>query len=275
MSPEEMLEGSFVARRRIGWRIVRDLARRRGLARAGESLADATASHPSPWTEPFQVFPLRHVDLRDPMIASFQRAPFPLLPTACDPILPDEDIERFCEIAQSVGLRLGIHLGADEPAFRLLTDPSIAVRAWPSPDELMELESLETQRVLQQLLRRTELDIHSMLAKEGYQEIEASELIVMAKFAAKRLVLSDPAADRALMLIRLQDEIGNADKSTAKAALLRLMASVQGLLQSGEGAPADKDVGGMVRDVLNLGSGEQRGLLEPPIEPNHEPVKEG
>jgi hypothetical protein len=264
LSPEQRLDDTVPERRQIAWRILREFARVRGLVRVGEPLADATKAHPSPWSSPFQVFPLKSVDLHDPMVLSCSREPIALLP-----LNDEEQVERFCDFARTLGLRLHVH--ADDKgsaAFDLLSDPDLAREAWPRPDEILEVEALEQKRVLRMILAQPELQVCSVLGQQGYREHEIMDILALAKWAAKQRIASDPAADRALMILRLQEEINVEEKSTAKAALLRLMASVQGLLQSEENGPKDKDVGGMVRDVMSLPTGaEPAGLLEPPVEP--------
>jgi len=264
LSPEQRLDETVPERRQIGWRIVREFARVRGLVRVGEPLADATRAHPSPWTEPFQVFALKHVDIHDPMVLSCSRDPLALLP-----INDEEQVERFCEFARTLGLRLNVH--ADDKgsaAFDLLTDPDLAREAWPRPDEIMEVEALEQKRVLRMILSQPELQVCAVLGQQGYREHEVTDLLSLAKYAAKLRITADPAADRAMMILKLQEEINLEEKSTAKAALLRLLASVQGLLQSDDSAGKPKDVSGMVRDVMSLPTGaEPAGLLEPPVEP--------
>lgn len=273
MPPEQRLDETAGERRRVAWRILRELGRLRGLIRVGEPLADATAIHPSPWTEPWQVFQVKGVDTRDPLVLSFGRLPFPLLPTACEPAASDEDMERFGEIAHEVALRLGIHRQpAAAGALDLLDDQDVIRRAWPRVDEILEVEALEQKRVLKMILARPEIEVCSSLGQEGYRDHEVMDLLALARTAAKKRISADPAADRAMMILKLQEEISLEDKATAKAALLRLLASVQGLLQSGENAFQDKDVGEMVRDVISLPAGDQpRGLLEAPVESSHEP----
>jgi len=264
LSVEQRLDETAAERRQVGWRIVREFARVRGLIRVGEPLADATHAHPSPWSEPFQVFALKHVDIHDPMVLSCSRDPLPLLP-----LNDGEQIERFCDFARTLGLRLHVHAtDQGSAAFDLLTDPDLAREAWPRPDELMEVEALEQKRVLRMILAQSELQVYAVLGQQGYREHEIADILALAKTAAKQRIAADPAADKALMILKLQEEINLEEKSTAKAALLRLMASVQGLLQSEDSAGKPKDVSGMVRDVISLPTGaEPAGLLEPPVEP--------
>jgi hypothetical protein len=269
LSPEQQLEGTLVARRRVAWRIVREFARMRGMLRGNEFLADATSTDPG-WTEPWQVFPAKHVDVRDALIVGLSRQPLALLPTAAFPLDADA-IERFCDIVHTLGLRLGVRaIAENDSALGLLSDPGIAVAAWPMPQEIMDFETAEADRVLRILLARTELAARSVLTQEGLRETEATTLIGLAKRSAKRLTQSDPEADKGLMMMRLQESLERArdeGKVTAEAAVLRLMASIQGLISSGD--QQDEDVAEMVRSVkrVSIAPVPERQLLEPPVEP--------
>jgi hypothetical protein len=270
LSPEEQLDGTFAARRRVGWRLVREIARLRGMLRGNEFLADATSTDPG-WTEPWQVFPTKHVDVRDPLVIGISRQPIALLPTASDSPPSGEVVEQFCAIADTVGKRLGLRARAeDDTAFVLLTDPSLALLSWPMPSDFTDFENIEAARVLRLLLARTELDARATLTQEGYGEAEATTLIGLAKRSAKRLTMSDPEADKGLMMMRLQEALERArddGKVPAEAALLRLMASIQGLISSGD--QQDEDVAEMVRSVkrASIAPAPERLLLEPPVEP--------
>jgi hypothetical protein len=254
---------------------VRELARVRGLVRKSEPLGEACAISPNPWVESWRVIAGLNVNLQDSLVQSFMQQPLPLLPTAQDRRPEADQIEHFVDAADQIAARLHLwECQAGQLALPLLLDAGLAVKAWPSIEEIETVEASEAGRVLRLLMDKTELGMSTRLAAEGYTEAEGIRLIGLAKKAAKRRLSEDPESDRAIFELRLQDALDRArqdGKLPAEVALLRLLASTQNLLQTGEGR--DEEVDDMVRTARRITAGGESPRRQLPAPETEEPVE--
>lgn len=252
MAPSERLDQLWPERLRLAWRICRELARLKGLVLSGQLLTEGMRLEPSPWTTPTGVFPQGEVDFEDDLVQHLGSSHLPLLPAG--PRAEEGHVEAFLEVAGMVADRLGVpRTDADREALALLASPTLGMRAWPSHIQVMEYEQVEVDRAMRELAKLGEVRVVEDMARAGYCRHEILNLIALARRAAKELVGGDEEADRAMMVLRLDDVIERARselKTQAELAALRLKASIQGLVSNG--ALDDGDVVDMARVVRAL-----------------------
>ncbi|MEK7863640.1 MAG: hypothetical protein AAB295_10310 [Chloroflexota bacterium] len=251
-APMERIDQLWPERLRLSWRVCRELARLKGLVLSGQRLEEGMRIEPSPWTTPTGVFPSGEIDMDDSLVEHLGRGHIALLPVG--PRNDDEQLISFLEVADLVADRLGCPAtDTEREALGIMLSPDFSRRAWPSHIQVMEYEQVEIDRVMRELVKLGEMRAIEDLARMGYRRHEVLNLIALARRTAKEVVGGDEQADRAMMVLKLDDMIERARselKLQAELTALRLKASVQGLVSNG--ALDDGDVVDMARVVRAL-----------------------
>jgi len=279
---EEMsLEDLFPFRLRTAWRILRELARLRGvLTSARQTLADATNVHPTPWMTPFHFFS-RMSD--DPVINDVcQRFELPMLPPdipalhvnghvdeSYDPS-KDDQLAAFIKIAEHVASRSLFIPRTREGKLGLagLFDPHLARIAWPSHQDIMRYESILVCRVFTMMLdikagdAGGEAEAAAMMRSElDLSEHEIEQVFAMARASAARATgLNDPESFFHMEVAHMQ---GLARKQTAREdyrGAAQTRRDVLRLVQGRETGEADEDYDRIVEAEM---SKEKKRLRAP------------
>jgi hypothetical protein len=229
------------------WRMVRELARLKRMFRDdGEKLESATRMTPSPWSTPTGIFDADAVGI-DPLVAQLVTLLPPARGDGKDPL--DHWLYVMAEIADRIGL-----YSTDEGvrAAKILLDPTQARGAWPTPQQLMDYDEIQADRVLELLCEKGELGFISALRGAGYREGERALLLATAKKHALALAGKDTDVDRATMILRLKSVIARAKESGrlhAELSAERTLAAVQGLAQAEATSEEIRDMASHVRGL--------------------------
>lgn len=275
------LEDLYPLRLRAAWRIAREWCILVGLIeQPNQSLQMAVdGKDPSPWDQRDFV-PLIEIH-EDPHVAAYygEVKGIPLLPPAPpriarhrDDYSPDRDkrLVLWCQIASRIAFgRLGIHARQDgRHGLAGLLDPLYARLAMPTPGELYAFEEVIVGEALGYLVESNIQEASIQLSDVyGLREHEIRQVLGMAQDSATRFTSASQESARALLLLRLEKILGDAQSSlnTRDAILvIREISRLKGLVR-GTQKEASETAEGMVRIVQSLKKeGGQKKLPPPP-----------
>jgi len=270
----------------MAWRIVRTLARLKGLVADEELLVEALPFEPSPWIEAQTGYGALPPEQKTVVFREMRIEPavrqicamaieLPLLP----PLPPKEtpfDIERYTTDSDEKLLsyvdmiaRMCAHYGYNSHVDGVygmagLLEPDLIRLVFPSPGEIMSYENVLALKIADMLGYHPMRDIRRSLA-EVYHLTEG-EINVALKIGVGQLHKQhsqDVEDARAMMIARTEDFISRSKESldlTNEAKGLKILTLVQGLVRT-EPEDANKDFEQMVDKV----AGEQPTISRPEI----------
>lgn len=277
--PELTLDDLYPVVIRSTWRIVRSMARVRGLIGSDEPLELAGHRLPGQWDEPVAL--AEAADTRDKLVRRLATSRTPLFPPKppaewtngekdpayYDPV-SDEPLCDYINTIIEIAKRIGIPNTEDgRLALRPLTDPTLLRVAMPSPAEIIACERVMVEETVGSILEHGHIGAAQDLRRRfGLHDNEIGDLVLMARLAMQNVQGGmDTAAKRALMEARLEELAARARKGLdlrAELMTLKELASVQGLkIVDPEGDDLD-DMIDVVDEVADDGDDPDNLLLE-------------
>lgn len=196
-----------------GWRIVREMARQRGVVRAGQPMAPAVNIGNSPMDTEFSYMARRP---SDPVLAqSVEERPLALTPVI--------HTEEFLALAEYLAIDyLKIHLSPrGRRSLQLLLNPLIVPDAWPTPSDILSFEHFLASEVLERLLSTEfresgEKEAKTYLIDKGLQDHEIFDVLRLARtLSTEQFGLDDMTTFRsfqaAMMLKTADKQLQNGD----------------------------------------------------------------
>lgn len=275
------LEDLLPYRIRVAWRIVREMARLKGLVADDEGLDCILGIKPDPWAEPCG-FSTDDKEMYSRLNADVARSlvMLPLLPPATDKTpLPqgvhynprtDDRLHQYMDTIHFICLYLHIERGSrTDPAqgrYGLygLEDPSLIRLSFPSRLQILAWEDMVVEEAFRCMAEQGQAAAEDFLADTyGLRTFETLSLIKLAKGKARKRLENDLDEDRAVMIYRL-DEVARRAKDgmdlRTELGALKQMALVMGL---GRSDPEDS-----LRDMIDVVArvaGESRKSREPEV----------
>lgn len=253
----------------VSWRLIRQVARARGLCREDQFLFEATSISPDPWTEPVGYFEqsgrwFRH-GLRWPDL--------PLLP----PDVPAADIENekvrvgydpredgrlraWISMMESAARQLSLgSRSVDHYGLSPVLDPCLCRTAVPAPEDLMLVEQALVEEALEIHLDKGVYGLVSDAKHRwGLTRFESLSLFRLALRKATSRTCDNPEQNLALMTLRLERIAAKARNTLdlrAELMALKLLSIIQGLANV-EADDQVKDINESVRELT-----ERRKML--------------
>lgn len=245
----------------VAWRIVRHIARMRGLCKDDQFLYEATKLSPDPWTTPVGIFE------GAPVLASSAPPPLPLLPpdvpeewrdgnttrVGYRPTEHDDSLLLWIEGCERAAHQLCIgERQEDFYALHPILDPDLCRASFPAPEHIVLQEhvivedclAIYLEKGLQGLIREARL-------KHGLTRGEVLSIYKLIGRAAVARTTRSDETNYALMVLRLEEIAGKARglmDLRAELAALKNLAIIQGLATQGEDDET-REITDSVRDV--------------------------
>lgn len=247
----------------VAWRLVRFIARMRGLCADDQFLHEATAVSPDPWTCAVGIVanaPLLRARRTEEIPAS------PLLPPDvpedwCDGdgvrvgYLPTEDraLVTWIDFAESCAKQLTIgYRQIDLYAAHPIFNPYLCRASFPAPESLMLQESTVVEAAVDLYLEHgTQGTVDKLRIKFGLTQMESLSVLRLVGRVADSRVSKNDDHNYALMCLRLESVAARARglmDLRAELAALKNLAIIQGLTSAGTDDEV-KDVNSTVREI--------------------------
>jgi len=211
-------------------RLVRELARLKGLVRGDQLLADSLVLQRH-WSVPVQYIhpcPPGPKIIREAFISIHP----PDTPSMAHPLLLE-----WIDIMELIAIRLKIYSTSKglKGIYQLL-DPSYLKEHFPEPEEIMAFERFQVDEILQTQVNQGMLRTLEILTKENGQYAltpqEARQTMQLARSTAPELTKAEIEQEKALMILRIEEIIQHAKSQgdiRAELQALKLLTFVQGL----------------------------------------------
>lgn len=253
------------------WRLVRHVARLRGLCADDQFLYEATSIHPDPWTNPVGTFE------GSALIKARTLSKWPELPLL-PPDVPAGDLDgdkarvgydpredarllSWIKMMESAARQLTIGSRRhDLYGLQPLIDPCLCRMTFPAPEDIMLVEQHLVEECLEIHLDKGIFGIlQEGHRRWGLTRYECLSLFRLVMRSATKRVSDNPEQNLALMVLRLERIAAKARNTLdlrAEIMALKLMSIIQGLANV-DSDDTIKDINDSVRELT-----ERRKLLE-------------
>ena len=214
----------------VATRMVRELARLKGLVRDEQLLMDSQLllGH---WG-----VPIEYINPHPPGPEYIRKAFISMGPPET-PSFADPHLLQWVDIMEAIAARIGIYSTAQglRGIYQML-DPAHTQGIFPRPEEIMAFERFQIEEILQAQVQEGVFRSMKILTREeeGYSLSmpEAKRALQLSKSIAPEITQAEIETEKAMMILRIEDVIQNAKTQgdiRAELQALKLLTFVQGL----------------------------------------------
>lgn len=239
-------------------RIVREIARVKGLVDNQTMLRDGTRIHPDPWQEPLTgIQPLPNVTKEH--LVTIQRTSLPLAPPSNSSVLPKyiqcmEYLFRRLSVAKTYQGRRGM---------RFLLDANYTHQIFPSPDKIMAWEEFFMDEFLEIQIEKGILEGQRVMQeKYGLTRLETMRYAELSRTQSVEITKSTLEQDKAMMILTLERELTKCEEGLvdrrSRIQIFKLLTFIKGLHK----AEVDDTIRDMVDAIATVSSKKKPHQIE-------------
>lgn len=214
---------------KVCYRIVREIARIKGLVDNETLLKDGTALHPDPWTSPLTgIQPLPNVTKEQLVLV--QRKSIPLIPLE-DPHIVKKYIECLERLVEKLEI---MRTYQGRRGIRFLLDPNYTAKIFPPADTLMAWEGVFLDEFLEMQLEKGIIEGQNCMKEiYGLSRMEAIRFAELSRAQSVEITKSTLEQDKAMMILALEKELNKCEEGItdrrSRIQIFKLLTFIKGL----------------------------------------------